>query len=445
MKSIIVAETPAKIPYMDNPPAEGGEIKYLTPDEYKQKFNCEYTEGIVVKQLKREPANENDFKDARGRAAYERLLHPLEHLVICKMSHDIGYGLFTTEDIPMGTVICLYTGEYDPKTAEFVYSYGSINAAKIGGVARFMQHQPISKENHEAYLMQGLKDYRLFAIQENIPEEQAKVMLNDSTFINKKVKEYRVKIEENDAFAGYDFEQYRFADKQLINQIAQSNVAIETTEVAGVEVILMVASRDIKKNESIGFSYGVIYWQHPSIRKSPLLFGKTGQIILPEKGYAYSNHEAVDEANAIIANSSFNSFSQSDDILRQLQSLLTMFKDKEALPSKFEHSKTDIGSRANLSAQKDNFELLEQKLQDKTLSFFKKPVNAQWKPYPEQRLAGKYIGHQVRFFTMAANETVQAKAFAEQLQRSGFDAELKRTKDKPSVIVDLTTSKLTLK
>ena len=287
MKTIITAKTPAKIPYMENPPVEGGEIKYLTPEEFQQKFNCTYTEDIVTNQVQFESATKNDFKDARANAAYVRLQHPLESLVICKMSNNLGHGLFTTENIPRGTVICIYAGEYDPHTEEFVYSYGGINAAKIGGLARFMQHQPISKENHEAYLMQGLQDYRLFALQENVPEEQAKAMLSNPMFVAKKTKEYRNKISENDLFTGYDFKLFHFTDKNLANQIAQSNLSIESTKVAGVDVLLIVAMRDINKNESLGFSYGVMYWQHPSISHPPLLFTKVGQVIPPKNNYSY--------------------------------------------------------------------------------------------------------------------------------------------------------------
>jgi len=36
---------------------------------------------------------------------------------------------------------------------------------------------------------------------------------------------------------------------------------------------------------------------------------------------------------------------------------------------------------------------------------------------------------------MAANETTKAKSFTELLQKEGFDAELKRAKDKPSLVV----------
>ena len=448
MKPIIHAKISPKIAYMKNPPAEGGEIEYLTTKEFQQKFNCEYTEGIFINQLKREPTTEHDFKDARAKAAYERLLHPLENLVICKMTHDLGYGLFTTEDIPMGTVICLYAGEYDPQTTEFIYSYGGINAAKIGGVARFMQHQPISKDNHETYLMQVLQNYRLLAIQENIPEEQAKTILSDSNVVQKKVKEYKKKVKENDVFAGYDFEQYTFFDKQLIDQVAQSNVSIESTEVAGVDVFLMVASRDIKKNESIGFSYGVMYWQHPSIRKSPLLFTKTGRIILPENNYSYSNHESVKEANKILkTNPLLNpaTSGQYSEMFQQFRSLLSTFDDKQNLSRKIESTNTSVGKSTSSSPKTDPLEKIEAELQNNTASFFKNLGSSQWKKYPESGLVGKYIGHQVRFFTMASNETEQAKIFTERLKKAGFDAELKKAKDKPSVVVDLTTSALTLK
>jgi len=81
-------------------------------------------------------------------------------------------------------------------------------------------------------------------------------------------------------------------------------------------------------------------------------------------------------------------------------------------------------------------------LNNKTLSYFTNRTNAQWKKYPEARLNGKYKGHQVCYFTMAADETSQATAFSELLQKAGFDVELKKAKDKPSIVVDLTTSKL---
>ena len=70
---------------------------------------------------------------------------------------------------------------------------------------------------------------------------------------------------------------------------------------------------------------------------------------------------------------------------------------------------------------------------------------SQWKKYPDSKLVGKYIGHQVHFFTMPAAELEQSEKFVGILQRKGFSAELKKAKDnKPSVVVDLTDSKIYL-
>ena len=143
---------------MKKPPAQGGVLEYLNPDEFKDKFKCEYFEGVVVNNEKQIVATESDFKDFRAKAAYERLINPLDSLVIAEMSSDIGCGLFTLKDIPAGTVICIYSGEYNPDSREFVYTCASIDAKNIGGFARFMQHQPISAEAHEHYLLHGLNN-----------------------------------------------------------------------------------------------------------------------------------------------------------------------------------------------------------------------------------------------------------------------------------------------
>lgn len=466
MKVIIKANTPTKIPYMENPPAQGGEIKYLTADEFKKKFNCEYTEGVVVegKYKKLNPATESDFKNASAKAAYERLLNPLDSLVICKMSHGIGHGLFTTKDIPMGTVICIYAGQYDPFSKEFVYSNESIDAAKVGGFARFMQHQPFSKEGHEYYLMQGLKDPHLFAIQENITQEEAKALLVDSGFVAKKTEKYKEKIKDNLRCNVYNFSEIVFSDKQLATEIAQSNVFCETTVVADVEVTLMVAMRDIKANESIGFSYGVVYWQHPSIKNQPLLFTKTGEILSLGERYKYKSNKALEEAvgrlhgnpffglssnaasSTSMSDSSDEELDTSDVFANSGKTLARLMKLMQSIPDS-KHS--DNATRTSSSTMQPNpkFAIAENKqelLDFQSMSFFEN-LNVQWRKYPENRLTGKYVGHQVCFFTMPASSAETAKNFTQHLKQTGFDAELKSANGKPSIVVDLTASKLTYK
>lgn len=103
-------------------------------------------------------------------------------------------------------------------------------------------------------------------------------------------------------------------------------------------------------------------------------------------------------------------------------------------------SATQINSQPYTIGDKDSELLIN------TTSFFTNSSTAKWKTFPEPLLVDKYKGHHVRFFTMDSTEAAKAREFTERLQKAGFDAELKKAKnDKPSVVVDLTTSMLVLK
>lgn len=84
----------------------------------------------------------------------------------------------------------------------------------------------------------------------------------------------------------------------------------------------------------------------------------------------------------------------------------------------------------------------ENKLNFVTKSFFNNKTPANWKVYPHERLTGKYVGHQVRFFNMPTEYAAQATPFFNTLKQNGFETELKKANDKPSIVVDLTTSML---
>lgn len=104
---------------------------------------------------------------------------------------------------------------------------------------------------------------------------------------------------------------------------------------------------------------------------------------------------------------------------------------------------TVITEDKKIASEEQNIEKIETKLLNSTLSFFKKSTDTQWKKFPEQRLTDRYKGHQVRFFTMTGNESSQADTFLCHLKDIGFDVEMKKSHEKPSLVVDLTTSKLT--
>ena len=302
-----------------------------------------------------------------------------------------------------------------------------------------MQHQPISQEIHKNYLMQGLRDFSLFALQENVTEIEARKFLSKDERVSRKTKEYMSKLKENDFYMGYDFKKIDFIDKKLSNQIAQSNILIETTKVANVEVILMIAARDIEKNESIGFSYGIMYWQHPSIKESPLLFTKEGKIIPAKNNYRYK----PDNINLSLSSdeSSSDEEEPTNVLLNRLKALSPIFSTDRAQPEPKNKLNNNL-EESSKTILENHVKLVEHQLQAKTLLFFNKPVNTEWRKFPENRLVDKYSGHELRFMTMPLNEAEQAKAFFQVLKQSGFDTELKKAKDKPSIIVDLTASKL---
>ncbi|MBA3537975.1 MAG: hypothetical protein H0T84_15450 [Tatlockia sp.] len=114
-----------------------------------------------------------------------------------------------------------------------------------------------------------------------------------------------------------------------------------------------------------------------------------------------------------------------------------------------EDYKKDFQKQLNLLKQ-PNWEPIEEKVKQKndslvalTSSFFKKQLPAQWKIYPEENLVGKYMGHQLRFFTMSQDtQTEKADDFVIHLKENGFAAERRDARSKPSVIVDLTASTL---
>lgn len=466
MKIIIKGTTPNKIPYMKKPPALGGVLEYLSHDEFKQKFKCEYFEGVAIKHGELSTATVNDFKnDARAKAAYERLMQPLDSLVIAEMSHDIGCGLFTLKDIPAGTVICIYSGEYNPDSRECVYTCSDIDAKNMGGFARFMQHQPISAKAHESYLLHGLSNEYLYAIQQNISEQEAKKLLTDKSHIKQAKEKIKKTIENNQRWTEYNFEDIQFLNQSLPYSTAQSNVFYEPVEVAGVEILLMVAMSDIEANESIGFSYGRTYFRHPQINSQPELFTKMGQVLHRETDYRYQKNTAFDNAfNSLFGNfpkkdSSEECLSGSGDDDSALSDEIDTsekFNDTAELFANTEQNlaramrlmrlapnQTSSSTSSNVAfSEFGNYQQKLAYLLESTEAFFTKQPMSQWKQYPDDKLIGKYIGHQVHYFTMQETELEQTKKFVDALKKRGFFAELKNAKAKPSVLVDLTDSKI---
>jgi hypothetical protein len=120
------------------------------------------------------------------------------------------------------------------------------------------------------------------------------------------------------------------------------------------------------------------------------------------------------------------------------QCISKLLKNIENYKKDFQ-AQLDLFNQGHRISAKEEIEKKDTKLSTVTHDFFNKQLA--WKLYPTDKLVGKYVGHQVRFFTMQ-QEDIQTKAneFVSYLNKGGFNAELKSANNKPSILVDLTTS-----
>lgn len=309
MKTLFTSKNLKKIPYMDKPPALGGKLSYLTPEEFEKKFGCAYFEGVKTVDNKYAAIAESVIaSNPLLKALNTYLLNPPECLVIADMG-KVGHGLFTIADIAKGAVLCVYAGEYKLNDEEMAYSYANVNARKIGGVSRFMQHLPLPSETYCTYRCHTCNDSVLYALSNETTLEKAQEELKKGVAIQKMVqKSYK----EGKAEGAFNFDDIKFLKKEVKESCATSNVACEKLRVNGVELIIMVAMRDIKKNEIVGFSYGNAYWHYKTINQRPFLFDRKGEIIQATGNYQYPP------------------LSQYEKILRSMQNLGPDFPNLEA-------------------------------------------------------------------------------------------------------------------
>jgi hypothetical protein len=232
-----------KIPYSERPLALGGEIVYLTHEEFKAKFNCEYSESLLGDRENLALYLENEViissldVDSSSKIA-ERLNNPISSLVICKINDKVGYGVFASENIPAHTVIGTYAGEIKPcnyfidsgdpygllwchKTQDLELEYQLISAKNEGNVIRFMQNLPEqdSAEFHDIQLRHGITK----------------------------------------------------------DQLATGNVYFKEVLINGIPVMACFTWRNIIKGEQLGYSYGEKCCL--SVKLNPRYFDRSGNII----------------------------------------------------------------------------------------------------------------------------------------------------------------------
>lgn len=145
-----------------------------------------------------------------------------------------------------------------------------------------------------------------------------------------------------------------------------------------------------------------------------------------------------------------------DEFQNEMELLVDSGKCLSKLLSTIDHYKSEFTAVLNSCKEKankrdqnvpteQNIKEKDERLSSLTSSFFKKPVAALWKEYPQTKLANtKYAGHQMRFFTMK-DDMSQAGAFVDHLIGKGVKVELKEANGKPSIVADLTESTFTYK
>ncbi len=224
----------------------------------------------------------------------ERFKKPLNgSMVVAYINDTVGYGLFTQKNIACGSIIALYSGQFEsPSGAAYELTSALMrhpnfpamqekavsgdyaadlvagtktNAAVLGGMARFMQHMPINERETLVALNNATTTIELVQFLYcgvNIagkPLNVAKAALRSALQ------------------AAFSRDPYNSAVQQAINDpitpIASANVHRVASDYKGYPFSFMVASRDIVAGEQLGWSYGDdSYWKNRGLR--PLFFDK---------------------------------------------------------------------------------------------------------------------------------------------------------------------------
>ncbi|KAJ3443104.1 hypothetical protein M0812_08935 [Anaeramoeba flamelloides] len=158
-----------------------GQIKEVAIRDFEKMIgsNFKYTIGTILnynnlsneirKQLKNNTQNSHFLKE------FKKLLYYQENkkLVVCNMGNKLGHGVFAKEDIEVGTLLSMYSGELKPykRNSDIDYNltvdlqkgnnesddHYEITSSRHGCISRFYQHLPNSYENDLNNMIEFLK------------------------------------------------------------------------------------------------------------------------------------------------------------------------------------------------------------------------------------------------------------------------------------------------
>ena len=287
--------TVTRIGYMNNPPVFGGIPRNVGMTEFHLRFGYTYVEGILGLNHEYSDQFVKQSDNALLRSAYHRILNPLDGLTVCKINDEVGHGLFTRKPIPVGTVLCIYSGQYEPARVGSIYARGNIDAARFGGIARFMQHLPISKLDFEGFHHALNQDPKFHAMMRDMSVEEARQRLRDPDYLQecRKFAQLHILYNESKNLFDYDAIKHRLSG-QACESVARSNVIFEEVPLGEAKIEVAIAIRNIEANEIIGFSYRQGYWLNPKMNTIQKFFDRQGRVLPVSLSTHRSTHNTLE-------------------------------------------------------------------------------------------------------------------------------------------------------
>ena len=214
------------------------EYKDIPTEKFGEEHGFTWTEDFLISEAcYRETWEASNNKDMRAHPLVEERLHqPLSNLVIVKINDEVNHGIFFANDakecIPAGTVLGIYAGEVSAESQRFRYYVWELS----------------SQQNASATINQKFKK----------PVVDAGDYGNITRFMQ-------------------DLPNAEHPIKDDTLDIARANVTCTPMIYYGMPIICLLAARDIKPGEQLGYEYGYDYWRTSGIQRC--VFNKAGAVV----------------------------------------------------------------------------------------------------------------------------------------------------------------------
>lgn len=291
-----------RIPYYDKHPDLGGTLSYLTHEAFQAKFGCYYSESMwMTEAVRTSIANEISEKDENILIKVNAYVKKnLSRLAICYIDDTVGHVLIATENMSPddSPFLFFYSGILQHESAisqddPYILHYSSktpdlfVSSKKLGGLARFMPHLPLSPSyfTHEA--MATFSEPQQTVHVSRRGTERIPVRLVSS----RQPKPDRTKLEAEHAKLPDEWSTYR-CDPSIEGKVAKANCT-DLSLSWGPFVLNAIALKGrVEKGQILGISYREFYWNRMGQR--PELLYKNG-LVVPYDKYttSYANRTMI--------------------------------------------------------------------------------------------------------------------------------------------------------